>query len=131
MMKRLISMLLALMLILGVATAEEAAETDWKPELVGRAIELVRQMDAQEQGTLFGRPAALSAAAIDRGMPERAFISADGMDGVIALMTVGLMLTDEEALSSSDDAEMNAALSVYARIAMRAIAEVPEYGLAR
>lgn len=124
-------MLLALMLLmLGMAAAEEAAEDDWQPELIGRAIELVRQMDAQEQGSLFGRPAASSAAAIDRGRPQKAFISADGMDGVIVLMTVGLMLTDEEAMSSSDEAAMNAALSVYARIAVRAIAEVPEYGLA-
>lgn len=50
MMKRWISMLLALMLLmLGMATAEDAADDAWEYELVGRAIELVRQMDAQEQ----------------------------------------------------------------------------------
>lgn len=53
MMKRLISMLLALMMLLGMATAENAAEDAWEYELVGRAIELVRQMDAQERGRLF------------------------------------------------------------------------------
>ena len=46
MMKQLISMLLALMMLLGMATAEDAAEDVWEYELVGRAIELVRQMDA-------------------------------------------------------------------------------------
>ena len=51
MMKRWISMLLALMLLmLGMATAEDAADDAWEYELVGRAIELVRQMDAQERG---------------------------------------------------------------------------------
>lgn len=50
-MKRWISMLLALML--GMATAEDAADDAWEYELVGRAIELVRQMDAQERGRLF------------------------------------------------------------------------------
>lgn len=51
MMKQLISMLLALMLLmLGMATAEDAADDAWEYELVGRAIELVRQMDAQERG---------------------------------------------------------------------------------
>lgn len=53
MMKRLISMLLALMMMLGMATAEDAADDAWEYELVGRAIELVRQMDAQERGRLF------------------------------------------------------------------------------
>lgn len=51
MMKRWISMLLALML--GMATAEDAPDDAWEYELVGRAIELVRQMDAQERGRLF------------------------------------------------------------------------------
>lgn len=41
MMKRWISMLLALMLLmLGMATAEDAADDAWEYELVGRAIEL-------------------------------------------------------------------------------------------
>ena len=54
MMKRWISMLLALlMLLLGMATAENSADDAWEYELVGRAIELVRQMDAQERGRLF------------------------------------------------------------------------------
>lgn len=42
MMKRWISMLLALMLLLGMAMAEDAADDAWEYELVGRAIELVR-----------------------------------------------------------------------------------------
>ena len=50
MMKRWISMLLALMLMLGMATAEDAPDDAWEYELVGRAIELVRQMDAQGAG---------------------------------------------------------------------------------
>ena len=54
MMKRWISMLLALMLLmLGMAMAEDAADDAGEYELVGRAIELVRQMDAQERGRLF------------------------------------------------------------------------------
>ena len=53
MMKRWISMLLALLLMLGMATAENSADDAWEYELVGRAIELVRQMDAQERGRLF------------------------------------------------------------------------------
>ena len=38
MMKRWISMLLALLLMLGMATAENSADDAWEYELVGRAI---------------------------------------------------------------------------------------------
>lgn len=79
MMKRWISMLLALMmLLLGMATAEDAADDAWEYELVGRAIELVRQMDAQERGRLFEDTLNITEVActetpqpIDRGMPGR------------------------------------------------------------
>lgn len=83
MMKRWISMLLALMLLmLGMATAEDAPDDAWEYELVGRAIELVRQMDAQERGRLFEDTLNITEVActetpqpIDRGMPRQAFIS--------------------------------------------------------
>lgn len=79
MMKRWISMLLALMLLmLGMATAENSADDAWEYELVGRAIELVRQMDAQERGRLFEDTLNITEVActetpqpIDRGMPSR------------------------------------------------------------
>lgn len=91
MMKRWISMLLALMLLmllmLGMATAEDAADDAWEYELVGRAIELVRQMDAQERGRLFEDTLNITEVAstetpqpIDRGMPRQAFISVNGTD---------------------------------------------------
>ena len=53
MMKRWISMLLALMMLLGMATAEDAADDAWEYELVGRAIELVRQREDKERARLF------------------------------------------------------------------------------
>ncbi len=87
MMKRWISMLLALMLLLGMATAENAADDDaWKGEIVGYAIERARQMDAEARSpeyaerweTLNGTisdeiKAAL--ADVDHTMPQKVFVS--------------------------------------------------------
>lgn len=44
-MKRIMALLMIIMLTLGMATAENADDA-WEYELVGRAIDLVRQMDA-------------------------------------------------------------------------------------
>ncbi len=107
MMKRWISMLLALMLLmLGMATAEDAADDAWEYELVGRAIELVRQMDAQERGRLFEDTLNITEVActetpqpIDRGMPRQAFISVNGTEDTPLNVTAatydqGLQLAD-------------------------------------
>lgn len=102
MMKRWISMLLALMLLmLGMATAEDAADDAWEYELVGRAIELVRQMDAQERGRLFEDTLNITEVActetpqpIDRGMPRQAFISVNGTDKSASVLFFALMMMD-------------------------------------
>ena len=105
MMKRWISMLLALMLLmLGMATAEDAADDAWEYELVGRAIELVRQMDAQERGRLFEDTLNITEVActetpqpIDRGMPRQAFISVNGTDKSASVLFFALMMMDASA----------------------------------
>ena len=131
MMKRLISMLLALMmLMLGMATAEDAAEDAWEYELVGRAIELVRQMDAQERGRLFEDTLNTTEAAgtetpqpIDRGMPQQAFISVNGADKSASVLLFALMMMDASA-DTSDETE-----SAYLRIVERTFAVSPEFGM--
>lgn len=87
MMKRLISMLLALMMLLGMATAEEAAEDDaWKREIVGYAIERARMMDVEARspeyaerwesmnGTMSDEIKA-ALADVDHTMPQKVFVS--------------------------------------------------------
>lgn len=87
MMKRLISMLLALMMLLGMATAEDAAEDDaWKREIVGYAIERARMMDVEARspeyaerwermnGTMSDEIKA-ALANIDHTMPQKVFVS--------------------------------------------------------
>ena len=132
MMKRLISMLLALMMLLGMATAENAAEDDWKYELVGRAIELVRQMDAQERGRLFEDTLNITEAAgtetpqpIERGMPQQAFISVNGADKSASVLLFALMMMDASADTDATDETENA----YLRIVERTFAVSPEFGM--
>lgn len=133
MMKRLISMLLALMMLtLGMATAEDAAEDAWEYELVGRAIELVRQMDAQERGRLFEDTLNITEAAgtgmpqpIDRGMPRQAFISVNGTDKSASVLLFALMMMDASADTDATDETENA----YLRIVERTFAVSPEFGM--
>lgn len=132
MMKRLISMLLALMMLLGMATAENAAEDAWEYELVGRAIELVRQMDAQERGRLFEDTLNITEAAgtgmpqpIDRGMPQQAFISVNGADKSASVLLFALMMMDASADTDATDETENA----YLRIVERTFAVSPEFGM--
>lgn len=132
MMKRLISMLLALMMLLGMATAEDAAEEAWEYELVGRAIELVRQMDAQERGRLFEDTLNTTEAAgtetpqpIDRGMPQQAFISVNGTDKSASVLLFALMMMDASADTDATDETENA----YLRIVERTFAVSPEFGM--
>lgn len=132
MMKRLISMLLALMMLLAMATAEDAAEDAWKYELVGRAIDLVRQMDAQERGRLFEDTLNITEAAgtgmlqpIDRGMPQQAFISVNGTDKSASVLLFALMMMDAGADTDATDETENA----YLRIVERTFAVSPEFGM--
>ena len=132
MMKRWISMLLALMLMLGMATAEDAADDAWEYELVGRAIELVRQMDAQERGRLFEDTLNITEVActetpqpIDRGMPRQAFISVNGTDKSASVLFFALMMMDASAdTDATDETE-----SAYLRIVERTFAVSPEFGM--
>lgn len=83
MMKQLISMLLALMMLLGMATAEDDA---WKREIVGYAIERARMMDVEARspeyaerwesmnGTMSDEIKA-ALANIDHTMPQKVFVS--------------------------------------------------------
>lgn len=135
MMKRWISMLLALMLLmLGMATAENAADDAWEYELVGRAIELVRQMDAQERGRLFEDTLNITEVAstetpqpIDRGMPRQAFISVsvNGTDKSASVLFFVLMMMDASADTDATDETENA----YLRIVERTFAVSPEFGM--
>lgn len=132
MMKRLISMLLALMMLLGMATAEDAVEDAWEYELVGRAIDLVRQMDAQERGRLFEDTLNTTEAAgtetpqpIDRGMPQQAFISVNGTDKSASVLFFALMMMDASADTDATDETENA----YLRIVERTFAVSPEFGM--
>lgn len=132
MMKRWISMLLALMMLLGMATAEDAAEDAWEYELVGRAIDLVRQMDAQERGRLFEDTLNITEAAgtetpqpIDRGMPQQAFISVNGTDKSASVLLFALMMMDAGADTDATDETENA----YLRIVERTFAVSPEFGM--
>lgn len=131
-MKRLISMLLALMMLLGMATAEDAAEDAWEYELVGHAIDLVRQMDAQERGRLFEDTLNITEAAgtetprpIDRGMPQQAFISVNGTDKSASVLLFALMMMDAGADTDATDETENA----YLRIVERTFAVSPEFGM--
>lgn len=132
MMKRLISMLLALMMLLGMATAEDAADDAWEYELVGRAIDLVRQMDAQERGRLFEDTLNITEVAstetpqpIDRGMPQQAFISVNGTDKSASVLLFALMMMDASADTDATDETENA----YLRIVERTFAVSPEFGM--
>lgn len=132
MMKRLISMLLALMLLLGMAMAEDAADDAWEYELVGRAIELVRQMDAQERGRLFEDTLNITEVActetlqpIDRGMLRQAFISVNGTDKSASVLFFALMMMDASADTDATDETENA----YLRIVERTFAVSPEFGM--
>lgn len=132
MMKRLISMLLALMMLLAMATAEDAAEDAWKYELVGHAIDLVRQMDAQERGRLFEDTLNITEVAgtetpqpIDRGMPQQAFISVNGADKSASVLLFALMMMDASADTDATDETENA----YLRIVERTFAVSPEFGM--
>ena len=132
-MKRWISMLLALMLLmLGMATAEDAADDAWEYELVGRAIELVRQMDAQKRGRLFEDTLNITEVActetpqpIDRGMPRQAFISVNGTDKSASVLFFALMMMDASADTDATDEAENA----YLRIVERTFAVSPEFGM--
>lgn len=132
MMKRLISMLLALMMLLAMATAEDAAEDAWEYELVGRAIDLVRQMDAQERRRLFEDTLNITEVActetpqpIDRGMPQQAFISVNGTDKSASVLLFALMMMDDSADADATDETENA----YLRIVERTFAVSPEFGM--
>ena len=135
MMKRWISMLLALMLLmLGMATAEDAPDDAWEYELVGHAIELVRQMDAQERGRLFEDTLNITEVActetpqpIDRGMPRQAFISVsvNGTDKSASVLFFVLMMMDASADTDATDETENA----YLRIVERTFAVFPEFGM--
>ena len=131
-MKRIMALLMIIMLTLGMATAEDAAEDAWKYELVGRAIELVRQMDAQERRRLFEDTLNITEAAgtetpqpIDRGMPQQAFISVNGADKSASVLLFALMMMDASADTDATD-ETEAA---YLRIVERTFAVSPEFGM--
>ena len=131
-MKRIMALLMIIMLTLAMATAEEAAEDAWKYELVGRAIELVRQMDAQERGRLFEDTLNITEAAgtetpqpIDRGMPQQAFISVNGTDKSASVLLFALMMMDASADTDATDETKNA----YLRIVERTFAVSPEFGM--
>ena len=131
-MKRIMALLMIIMLTLGMATAEDAAEDAWKYELVGRAIELVRQMDAQERGRLFEDTLNITEAAgtgmpqpIDRGMPRQAFISVNGTDKSASVLLFALMMMDASADTDATDETENA----YLRIVERTFAVSPEFGM--
>lgn len=131
-MKRIMALLMIIMLTLGMATAEDAAEDAWKYELVGRAIDLVRQMDAQERGRLFEDTLNITEAAgtetpqpIDRGMPRQAFISVNGTDKSASVLLFALMMMDASADTDATDETENA----YLRIVERTFAVSPEFGM--
>ena len=131
-MKRIMALLMIIMLTLGMATAEDAAEDAWEYELVGRAIELVRQMDAQERGRLFEDTLNITEAAgtetpqpIDRGMPRQAFISVNGTDKSASVLLFALMMMDASADTDATDETENA----YLRIVERTFAVSPEFGM--
>lgn len=131
-MKRIMALLMIIMLTLAMATAEEAAEDAWKYELVGRAIELVRQMDAQERRRLFEDTLNITEAAgtetpqpIDRGMPQQAFISVNGADKSASVLLFALMMMDASADTDATDETENA----YLRIVERTFAVSPEFGM--
>lgn len=131
-MKRIMALLMIIMLTLGMATAEDAAEDAWEYELVGRAIDLVRQMDAQERGRLFEDTLNITEAAgtetpqpIDRGMPQQAFISVNGTDKSASVLFFALMMMDASADTDATD-ETEAA---YLRIVERTFAASPEFGM--
>lgn len=130
-MKRIMALLMIIMLTLGMATAENADDA-WKYELVGRAIELVRQMDAQERGRLFEDTLNITEAAgtetpqpIDRGMPQQAFISVNGADKSASVLFFALMMMDASADTDATDETENA----YLRIVERTFAVSPEFGM--
>ena len=131
-MKRIMALLMIIMLTLGMATAEDAAEDAWEYELVGHAIDLVRQMDAQERGRLFEDTLNITEAAgtetpqpIDRGMPQQAFISVNGTDKSASVLFFALMMMDASADTDATD-ETEAA---YLRIVERTFAVSPEFGM--
>ena len=131
-MKRIMALLMIIMLTLGMATAENAAEDAWKYELVGRAIDLVRQMDAQERGRLFEDTLNITEVActetpqpIDRGMPQQAFISVNGADKSASVLLFALMMMDASADTDATDETENA----YLRIVERTFAVSPEFGM--
>ena len=131
-MKRIMALLMIIMLTLAMATAEDAAEDAWKYELVGRAIDFVRQMDAQERGRLFEDTLNITEAAgtetpqpIDRGMPRQAFISVNGTDKSASVLLFALMMMDASADTDATDETENA----YLRIVERTFAVSPEFGM--
>ena len=115
MMKRLISMLLALMLLLGMATAEDAADDDaWKGEIVGYAIERARQMDAEARSpeyaerweTLNGTisdeiKAAL--ADVDHTMPQKVFVSETGQSSAWVRMESFLFIAAKNSSMTAEE----------------------------
>ena len=126
-MKRLISMLMALMLVLGTATAETSADDTWEYELLWYATELVRQMDAQEQGRLFGGTLENqeTSSVIDRGMPERALISVNGAEKSDSVLLFVLLMMD----ASADTAATDETYAAYLRIVERTFAVYPDFGM--
>ena len=130
-MKRIMALLMIIMLTLGMATAENADDV-WEYELVGRAIDLVRQMDAQERGRLFEDTLNITEAAgtetpqpIDRGMPRQAFISVNGTDKSASVLLFALLMMDASADTDATDETENA----YLRIVERTFAVSPEFGM--
>ena len=130
-MKRIMALLMIIMLTLGMATAENADDA-WEYELVGRAIDLVRQMDAQERGRLFEDTLNITEVAstetpqpIDRGMPQQAFISVNGTDKSASVLLFALMMMDASADTDATDETENA----YLRIVERTFAVSPEFGM--
>ena len=115
MMKRWISMLLALMLLLGMATAENAADDDaWKGEIVGYAIGRARQMDAEARSpeyaerweTLNGTisdeiKAAL--ADVDHTMPQKVFVSETGQSSAWVRMESLLFIAAKNSSMTAEE----------------------------
>lgn len=115
MMKRLISMLLALMMLLAMATAEDAADDDaWKGEIVGYAIERARQMDAEARSpeyaerweTLNGTisdeiKAAL--ADVDHTMPQKVFVSETGQSSAWVRMESLLFIAAKNSSMTAEE----------------------------
>ena len=103
-MKRWISMLLALMMMMSMATAEETPDDDaWEREIVGYAIARARIMDVEARspeyaerwesmnGTMSDEIKA-ALANIDHTMPQKVFVSETGQSSAWTLVELSVLI---------------------------------------